>query len=109
MEEKINEQTEQTAQSAEAVENLGATTGEVSLGKFKDVNALYNAYNSLQSEFTKRCQRVKELESKLVVEKEQSPTEKVLKQESANEESTSISDEDRQNIVKEYLKGILGS
>ncbi len=34
----------------------------VSLGKFKDAQALFDAYNSLQSEFTRRCQRVKELE-----------------------------------------------
>lgn len=31
-------------------------------GKFKDTEALENAYGSLQAEFTKRCQRVKELE-----------------------------------------------
>jgi argonaute-like protein implicated in RNA metabolism and viral defense len=34
----------------------------VSLGKFKDAQSLFDAYNSLQSEFTRRCQRVKELE-----------------------------------------------
>ncbi len=32
------------------------------LGKFKDVNALLHAYNSLQAEFTRRSQRLKELE-----------------------------------------------
>ena len=32
------------------------------LGKFKDVNALMQAYNSLQAEFTRRSQRLKELE-----------------------------------------------
>lgn len=30
--------------------------------KFKDVNALAEAYNALQAEFTRRCQRLKELE-----------------------------------------------
>ena len=34
-------------------------------GKFKDAESLYQAYNFLQAEFTKRCQRVKELEEKL--------------------------------------------
>ena len=34
----------------------------VSLGKFKDVKSLYDAYKSLKSEFTRRCQRLKELE-----------------------------------------------
>ena len=32
------------------------------LGKFKDVNALMQAYNSLQAEFTRRSQRLKQLE-----------------------------------------------
>ena len=32
------------------------------LGKFKDVNALARAYTSLQAEFTRRSQRLKELE-----------------------------------------------
>ena len=30
--------------------------------KFKDVSALAEAYNALQAEFTRRCQRLKELE-----------------------------------------------
>ena len=33
------------------------------LGKFKDVKALLNAYNSLEAEFTRRSQRLKELEA----------------------------------------------
>lgn len=32
------------------------------LGKFKDVKSLMGAYNSLQSEFTKKCQQLSELE-----------------------------------------------
>ncbi len=38
-------------------ETLPVTEEKVELGKFKDVNALAKAYESLQSEFTKRCQR----------------------------------------------------
>ena len=34
------------------------------LGKFKDVDALAQAYNALQAEFTRRSQRLKELERK---------------------------------------------
>lgn len=33
------------------------------LGKFKDVKTLLNAYESLQAEFTRRSQRLKELEN----------------------------------------------
>jgi hypothetical protein len=35
------------------------------LGKFKDANKLYDAYNELQSEFTRKCQRLSETEKKL--------------------------------------------
>ena len=40
--------------------------------KFKDVDALVRAYSSLQAEFTRRSQRLKELEKKVEnVEKEE--------------------------------------
>ena len=35
------------------------------LGKFKSVDALLQAYNSLQAEFTRRSRRLRELEGKL--------------------------------------------
>lgn len=38
-------------------ENIGGSNA-----KFKSVEALNNAYNSLQAEFTKKCQRLSELE-----------------------------------------------
>lgn len=60
MEEKENvyEETTQTEQVAQAKEDVGSTV----LGKFKSVDALARAYESLQSEFTRRSQRLKELE-----------------------------------------------
>ena len=39
-------------------------SGAPDLGKFKSVAALMEAYNSLQAEFTRRSQRLKELEEK---------------------------------------------
>ena len=48
--------TEQT--DAVSVNNDGSTV----LGKFKDANALLKAYESLQAEFTRRSQRLKEME-----------------------------------------------
>ena len=113
----INQTTEQTKENSHPVDTeievKGDETQTVSLGKFKDANALLNAYNSLQSEFTKRCQRVKELESALSVDKENSikensPTEKVKEQEQAHQETKGITEEDKQNILKDYLKGLLG-
>lgn len=41
---------------------MGASTD---LGKFRDVNALLKAYSSLQAEFTRRSQRLKELENRM--------------------------------------------
>lgn len=46
---------EQTAESSEAERG-------VPVGKFKSVDDLYDAYNNLQSEFTRKCQRLAELE-----------------------------------------------
>ena len=44
---------------AQAEENRTVATG---LGKFRDVDALLEAYTSLEAEFTRRSQRLKELE-----------------------------------------------
>ena len=97
MEELKNEQTEQQAHTAQAEKEIGAPDSEVSLGKFKDVTALLSAYNSLQSEFTKRCQRVKELETQLsTVKKATTPTQVEVKEQT-----------DKDAILKEYLKGVL--
>jgi predicted nuclease with TOPRIM domain len=100
----INEQTELKSHTAEAEHNLGEGKSEVSLGKFKDVNALIEAYNSLQSEFTKRCQKLKELEGKISLSDKQNPS---------NEQSASVDKEntnfkDKQQVLKEYLFEILG-
>lgn len=47
-----------TADTAEAENSLAATE----LGKFKSVDALMSAYLNLEAEFTRRSQRLKELE-----------------------------------------------
>lgn len=56
------------AQAAEAEEITGAT--DAGFGKFKDARSLFSAYNALQSEFTKKCQRLKALEGELSAEKD---------------------------------------
>ena len=48
-------------QGAEAQNGYGSAATGIS-GKFKSVDALLRAYNSLQAEFTRRSQRLKELE-----------------------------------------------
>ena len=104
MNEYLNEQTEAVSQIAEANKGGGEETS-VSLGKFKDVNALLSAYNSLQAEFTKRCQRIKELELSAAVDKD-TPTEKSEKPEN---QTLSITEEEKENFIKGYLKEIMGA
>lgn len=53
-------QNEPTLQEGKADESE-AEKG-VPVGKFKSVEALYDAYNNLQREFTKKCQRLAEVE-----------------------------------------------
>lgn len=104
MEEKINEQTLYIAQSATAEEEKGVKSEEVSLGKFKDVGALLNAYNSLQAEFTKRCQKIKELEGKLddkTIVPSTPQAEKVEKVDTKEEK-------EKAEVLKEYLLDVLG-
>lgn len=65
---QIKEQVEEVginAHTAGADKDNGERILPTYLQKFKDVESLCKAYNSLQSEFTKRCQRIKELEGKL--------------------------------------------
>lgn len=76
MEEKIitnGEQLELNAQGAAAQIDEGVEVKPSSpFGKFKNANDLLDAYNNLQSEFTRKCQRLSELESS-ASDKEVSP------------------------------------
>lgn len=106
MEEIKNEQTTHLTQPAEAEKEEGVENGLVSLGKFKDVGALLNAYNSLQSEFTKRCQKIKELEGKLVAsDKTEVPPVQTESATTSQEDTTFL---DKEKILKDYLLDVLG-
>lgn len=62
----IGEQPKDTVVQAVATENEGTNSPEGSpLGKFKDAKSLYGAYNELQSEFTRKCQKLSEATKKL--------------------------------------------
>ncbi len=103
--EKFNgEQTQVTAQAQDEQtlsKEEGANSTEVSYGKFKDANALLEAYNNLQSEFTKRCQRVKELEAQAAaVDKANAPTGTEPKEEQ-------IIEKEKDDVLKAYLKELL--
>ena len=51
--------------TAEAEMDKGIGNISDNFGKFKDAKGLLEAYNSLQSEFTRRCQKVSELEREI--------------------------------------------
>ncbi|MBQ9728451.1 MAG: hypothetical protein IJV85_02530 [Clostridia bacterium] len=68
-EENVDKKNGSAEDGAEAQENamvnrteIGKIEASAVLGKFKDVDALAKAYGSLQAEFTRRSQRLKELE-----------------------------------------------
>lgn len=42
-------------------ENESLSEEKINLGKFKDVSSLLTAYNNLQAEFTKKCQKLSEI------------------------------------------------
>ena len=64
---KIGEQPETLdIHAVETGNEIGSTEGEGSpLGKFKSPEMLLDAYNELQSEFTRKCQKLSEAEKKL--------------------------------------------
>ena len=62
MEEKENVAPAGAVQGAEARQEAGTAA---LYGKFKNADALLDAYNSLEAEFTRRSQRLRELEGKL--------------------------------------------
>ena len=67
----IGEQPKDAVVQAVATENEGTNNPEGSpLGKFKDAKSLFGAYNELQSEFTRKCQKLSETQ-KILDEKNQ--------------------------------------
>ena len=71
-EQPITEQTmvsnETDTESAASCEGSSECDTVESLGKFKSSRALLEAYNSLQAEFTKKCQKLSELEKEKTLE-----------------------------------------
>jgi hypothetical protein len=67
-------------------ENMNAAE---KLGKFKDVKALMEAYTNLEAEFTRRSQRLKELENANKV-KGKNPLEEAAKKETAENEDEKV-------------------
>ncbi len=100
-----------TAEPAEA--ECGKAAAE--LGKFKDVEALKQAYEALEAEFTRRSQRLKELEAankengalpaQAVSEASPSPEADNLPQ-AVKGATAPLSDEVKNAVIEEYLSGV---
>lgn len=79
-------------------ENLGEENSSVdsvasfddgSLGKFKDAKSLLDAYNNLQAEFTRKCQKLSELENE----------KKIF-------ENASLTEQNKNEIIESYLENV---
>lgn len=89
-----------TADTAEAEENVAAAD----LGKFKDVQALLSAYESLEAEFTRRSQRLRELEEKIKAQDAPAAAENAPVPSSA--QSVADDPDARERIIGEYLRAV---
>lgn len=100
----LTDETQVTADTAGAEEGNAAAA----LGKFKDVQTLYKAYCDLEAEFTRRSQRLKELEKGNKGVPKSDGIEEVPSQ-SREEEliAGALSNEKvRSAVIGEYLKGV---
>lgn len=98
-EEKVQAAADNTAEAEEK------TTAVPELGKFKSVDALLNAYRALEAEFTRRNQRLKELEDGNKAADVRTPP----SPESANENPPSpplIDEEVKRAVIEDYLKAV---
>ena len=102
MEEEIREQPDaEPAKALNAAEENSVVSEdgsqEISLGKFKNVQALLDAYNNLQTEFTKKCQ----LLSSIQQDKMKENIEKNSQNEERSEEKSEVNTE---NDLISFLK-----
>lgn len=98
-------ETQATAEPAEAeMENAAA-----GLGKFKDVQALMQAYLALEAEFTRRSQKLKELEKnkelKATVDAANAEVPSKAQPEQTAEPKP-LSDEEKNAVIREYLASV---
>lgn len=114
--EKENIGAPQAAAHGAEARTEGGAAAPADLGKFKSVDALLNAYNSLEAEFTRRSQRLRELEGRVssneaagpAGDNAQPPAAAVHSgQVTGSEEGTDgVSDELRKRVIAEYLVSV---
>ncbi len=112
MKDNRTEELKSTANTAEAEGKEEIVAG---LKKFKDVQALIDAYTALEAEFTRRSQKLKELEAN----KEQGAPEQSENDQTANAQAPSqaatedkagvqrtLTQEEKNAVIAEYLTGV---
>ena len=98
----------------ENMQPQGEQEREVSLGKFKSVDALVHAYGQLEAEFTRRSQRLKQLEEERNAPQAQASESAPPMQDSAESEEERLfravneNESVRARVVSEYLASLKG-
>lgn len=116
MKDNRTEEFKETANTAEAEKREEIAAGPK---KFKDVQALIDAYTALEAEFTRRSQRLKELEankeqaspdlSTAQAAIAQAASDNAPSQEATDKavgEPRSLTQEEKNAVIKEYLNGV---
>ncbi len=106
MEKKDNGYVENTQTEALASATTGAegqkgcpNTASTAIGKFKDVDALMKAYDCLQAEFTRRSQRLKQLEREAENFKTKGDSAAVVEKLRENAEKTKLEEKEFDGFV----------
>ena len=79
-EQPFSEQAQENVDNNDNNENLGATTSQEGsqLGKFKTADDLLKAYNNLQAEFTRKCQKLSEIQKQITEKDDIKPLKKEI-------------------------------
>lgn len=97
-------ETQVTAEPAEAESEIAAA----GLGKFKDVQALMQAYLALEAEFTRRSQKLKELEKSKEIAAPDDAANAQAPSEAQPEDTAAqpLSDDVKNAVIQEYLASV---
>lgn len=84
------------ADDNDAMSEVGSQPQDGELGKFKSVKALMDAYDSLQAEFTKKCQLLSQLK------KDKTPEDESQQEKESQAEENQFNEEDFQAFLSEF-------
>lgn len=108
-----DENRQPTADAAEAEKKEEVAAG---LQKFKDVQTLAEAYRALEAEFTRRSQRLKELEAQQAnkengapAKAENAPAPSQEARQDAGGGAKALTPEEKDAVIAEYLNGVFAN